>query len=258
MPLSRAIKNNDSSQALDFYILWVLLAIMMGDDFGSLVNPIALPFILDHSWYLASKLYQHLKYEYKQFIAKPTKLGFNLNAGDVLKNCAMYESTLEKIIFYKPTDQFLIRVLAYNSPDVLATRLLASYSSMGLQTAGNPFMYAVLKAMYDNAFKQLKDHNMIHQVETPRTQGLAQMVKGMSGAFVARYSSDDNQTKQDMKFLPDPMSYEKTAVLEFPSYDRVLTAAADNAAVLSSLQFNNHCYALFGINGVASAFFSKF
>jgi len=257
MPLSRTIKNNKRSKAMDFYILWILLAIMMGDDFGSLVNPIALPFVLDHSWYLASKLYQHLKYEYKQFISKPSKLGFNFNAGDFLKTCAMFDKSLGKIIFYKPTDQFFIRLFAYNSADVLATRLLASYSSMGLQTAGNPFMYAVLRKMYDNAFKQLKSNNMIHQIETPRTQGLAQMVKGMGGTFVTSYSNNDNPTKQEMKFLPDPMSYESTAVLEYPSYERVLTAAADNASVLSSLQFNNQCYALFGINGVTSVFYSE-
>jgi len=110
--------------------------------------------------------------------------------------------------------------------------------------------------MYDNAFKHLQNNNMIHQIETPRTQGLAQLVKGVGGTYVANYSNDDNQTKQEMKFIPDPMSYDKTAVLEFPSYERVLTAASDNASVLSNLKFNNHCYALFGINGVASVFFS--
>jgi len=256
MPLSRAIKTKPASKALDFYIKWVLLSIMMGDDFGSLANPIALPYVLDHSFYLSTKLYQHLKYEYKQFISKPSRLGFNFNAGDFLKTCAMFDKTLKKIIYYKPTDQFFLRLFAYNSPDVLATRLLASYSSMGLQTAGNPFMYSVLRKMYDNAFKHLQNNNMIHQIETPRTQGLAQLVKGVGGTYVANYSNDDNQTKQEMKFIPDPMSYDKTAVLEFPSYERVLTAASDNASVLSNLKFNNHCYALFGINGVASVFFS--
>jgi len=128
---------------------------------------------------------------------------------------------------------------------------------MGLQTAGNPFMYSMLRKMYDNAFKQLQANNMIQQIDTPRTQGLSQMVKGIGGTYLTVYTNDDNQTKQEMKFMPDPQSFDRTAVLEFPTYDRVLTAAADNATVLSALQFNNHCYALFGINGVTSAFFSN-
>jgi len=254
MPLSRAI-TKERGTALNYYILWVLLSIMMGDDFGSLANPQALPFILDHSLYLATELYQHLKYEFKQFITKPSKLGFNYNAGDFLKTCAMFEPTTNKIIFYKPTDQFFIRLFAYNSPDILASRLLASYSSMGLQTAGNPFMYSILRKMYDNAFKQLQAQNMIKQVETPRTQGLAQLVKGIGGTFITIHAND-NQTKQEMKFIPDPLSYDRTAVLEFPTYERVITAASDNASVLSTLQINNHCFALFGLNSVASAFYS--
>lgn len=240
MALCYVMDNFEEDENLDLYINWILLCIMQGDDFYSLANPKILNLIIEHLKYLTDVLYQHLKYEFTEFISETSPLGFNYNAGDFLKTCAKYDRDTQRIVFFKPTDQFLLRVFALNSPDVQAKKLLSSYGSMALQAGSNPFMYAMLRKFYDHALQRILDAQLIKPIVNARTRGLVTIMQ------TPKTIIDDN--KREMKFAPDPLSMQEVSAMDFPTYDQVVIAMSDNGAVLSTMNKHDSTYAIYGIN----------